>query len=207
MFYYISGKLALLDPGFAVVDAGGVGYKLSISQTTYSQLSHSGASENNVTLYTYMAVREDGIELYGFNSVEELDAYKLLITVSGVGPKAATSILSQLTPQRLTAAILNDDKRSISQANGIGPKTAARIILELKDKLAKVSFSADADDVTGAVNDLAASSGSNNRADAQEALIALGYSRNEAYNVLKTIDTSNMELDDIIRLALKKIMK
>ena len=207
MFYYISGKLALLDTGFAVVDAGGVGYKLSISQTTYSQLSHSGISANNVTLYTYMAVREDGIELYGFNSVEELDAYKLLITVSGVGPKAAISILSQLTPQRLTVAILNDDKRSISQANGIGPKTAARIILELKDKLAKVSFSADADDAASVTNDLAASNGSNNRADAQDALIALGYSRNEAYNVLKTIDTSSMELDDIIRLALKKIMK
>ena len=207
MFYYISGKLALLDPSFAVVDAGGVGYKLSISQTTYSQLSHSGISANNVTLYTYMAVREDGIELYGFNSVEELDAYKLLITVSGVGPKAAISILSQLTPKRLTVAILNDDKRSISQANGIGPKTAARIILELKDKLAKVSFSADADDAASVTNDLAASNGSNNRADAQDALIALGYSRNEAYNVLKTIDTSSMELDDIIRLALKKIMK
>lgn len=207
MFYYISGKLALLDTSFAVVDAGGVGYKLSISQTTYSQLSHSGTSANNVTLYTYMAVREDGIELYGFNSVEELDAYKLLITVSGVGPKAAISILSQLTPQRLTVAILNDDKRSISQANGIGPKTAARIILELKDKLAKVSFSADADDAASVTNDLAASNGSNNRADAQDALIALGYSRNEAYNVLKTIDTSSMELDDIIRLALKKIMK
>ena len=208
MFYYISGKLALLDPSFAVVDACGVGYKLSISQTTFSRLSHkaNGNSSEATTLYTYMSVREDGVELYGFDTVEELDAYKLLITVSGVGPKAAIAILSQLTPQRLTVAILNDDKKSISQANGIGPKTAARIILELKDKLAKASFTSDSDDSI-TLSDLAPAGGSNNRADAQEALVALGYSRNEAYNVLKTIDTSNMELDDIIRLALKKIMK
>ena len=208
MFYYISGKLALLEPSFAVVDAGGVGYKLSISQTTYSQLSHKSGntSGENTTLYTYMSVREDGIELFGFYSSEELDAYKLLITVSGVGPKAAISILSQMTPQKLTVAILNDDKRSISQANGIGPKTAARIILELKDKLAKASFTsteADGDFTDTAVG----ANNSDKRTDAQEALIALGYSRNEAYSVLKTIDVSNMELDDIIRAALKKIMK
>ena len=208
MFYYISGKLALLDPTFAVVDAGGVGYKLSISQTTYSQLSHklSTTSNENTTLYTYMSVREDGIELFGFYSVEELDAYKLLITVSGVGPKAAISILSQMTPQKLTVAILNDDKRSISQANGVGPKTAARIILELKDKLAKVSLTSDGGD--NELLDTAVSvNASDKRSDAQDALIALGYSRNEAYSVLKTIDVSNMELDDIIRTALKKIMK
>ena len=206
MFYYISGKLAYLDPTFAVIDAGGVGYKLTISQTTFSQLSKSTDEATDLTkLYTYMSVREDGVELYGFSSVEELDAYKLLITVSGVGPKAATAILSQLTPQRLTVAILNDDKKSISQANGIGPKTAARIILELKDKLAKVSF-ADSN-ISIEAEDFVASSGSNNLSDALDALIALGYSRNEANSVLKTIDTKNSELDDIIRLALKKMMK
>ena len=208
MFYYISGKLALLEPSFAVVDAGGVGYKLSISQTTFSQLSHKSGntSGESTTLYTYLSVREDGIELFGFYSTEELDAYKLLITVSGVGPKAAISILSQMTPQKLTVAILNDDKRSISQANGIGPKTAARIILELKDKLSKTSFTSNEAD--GDFTDtLVGTNNSDKRADAQEALIALGYSRNEAYNVLKAIDVSNMELDDIIRAALKKIMK
>ena len=207
MFYYISGKLTYLDPAFAVIDACGVGYKLSISQTTFSQLSNkTGDMSNDTTrLFTYMAVREDGIELYGFNAVEELDAYKLLITVSGVGPKAAMAILSQLTPHRLTVAILNDDKKSISQANGIGPKTAARIILELKDKLAKVSFTDDGDDSIS--ESQLTSGGANNRADALEALTSLGYSRNEANNALKSIDTANLEIDDIIRLALKKMMK
>lgn len=207
MFYYISGKLTYLDPAFAVIDACGVGYKLSISQTTFSQLSHkAGDISNDITkLFTYMAVREDGIELYGFNTVEELDAYKLLITVSGVGPKAAIAILSQLTPHRLTIAILNDDKKSISQANGIGPKTAARIILELKDKLAKVTFADDGDDLISEIQ--STSENSNNRSDALEALISLGYSRSEANNALKSIDTANLELDDIIRLALKKMMK
>ena len=205
MFYYISGKLAYLDPSFAVIDACGVGYKLTISQPTFAQLSKNGDSAENTKLYSYMAVREDGVELYGFSSVEELDAYKLLITVSGVGPKAAIAILSQLTPQRLTIAILNDDKKSISQANGIGPKTAARIILELKDKLAKVSFSDDDSNIS--VEDLRMPVNSNKLSDAQEALMALGYSRNEATSVLRSIDTASMELDDIIRLALKKIMK
>ena len=206
MFYYISGKLAHLEPSFAVIDACGVGYKLTISQTTFAQLSRGNdGSNDNVKLYTYMAVREDGVELYGFSSVEELDAYKLLITVSGVGPKAAIAILSQLTPQRLTVAILNDDKKSIAQANGIGPKTAARIILELKDKLTKLPLSDDSDSIS--TNDITSFASSNNRSDALEALIALGYSRSEANNVLKTIDTASMELDDIIRLALKKIMK
>ena len=206
MFYYISGKLAHLEPSFAVIDACGVGYKLTISQTTFAQLSRGNdGSNDNVKLYTYMAVREDGVELYGFSSVEELDAYKLLITVSGVGPKAATAILSQLTPQRLTVAILNDDKKSIAQANGIGPKTAARIILELKDKLTKLPLSDDSDSIS--TNDITSFASSNNRSDALEALIALGYSRSEANNVLKTINTASMELDDIIRLALKKIMK
>lgn len=208
MFYYISGKLAALEPSFAVVDAGGVGYRLSISYTTYSLLNHKANSEKNesTTLYTHMSVREDGVELFGFGTSEELEAFKLLVTVSGVGPKAAIAILSQMTPQKLTVAILSDDKKAISQANGVGPKTAARIILELKDKLAKVSFTGDDSNVEiiSATENIGAS---NKLSDAQEALIALGYSRNEAYNVLKTIDTSNMELDEIIRLALKRIMK
>ena len=148
MFYYISGKLAILDMTFAVVDAGGVGYKLTISQNTYASLPHTPDKTADVKLYTYMAVREDGVELFGFGSSDELDAFKLLITVSGVGPKAAIAILSQLTPQKLTLAICSDDKKAIAQANGIGPKTAARIVLELKDKLKKTSFSSDIEEIS-----------------------------------------------------------
>ena len=154
-----------------------------------------------------MAVREDGVELFGFDTTDELEAFKLLITVSGVGPKAAIAILSQLTPRKLTAAICSDDKKAIAQANGIGPKTAARIILELKDKLKKIGFATGED--FSDTEDLAVSDtfGASKLSDAQDALMALGYSRNEASAVLRTIDTNTLELDDIIRLALKKIMK
>ncbi len=210
MFYYISGKLSFLDPAFAVIDAGGVGYKLSISLTTYTALSNTTLSNTvqseNTLLYTHMAVREDGVELYGFSSNDELDAFKLLITVSGVGPKAAMAILSQMTPQKLSVAICSEDKKSISQANGIGPKTAARIILELKDKLSKAPIAGMPLDED--VAPIASSNMNYNKlTDAQDALVALGYSKNEAYSVLKTIDTEKYELDEIIRLALKKIMR
>lgn len=206
MFYYINGRLALLDGGCAVVDAGGVGYKLTISGTTFAALS--AEQKETVKLYSYMAVREDGVELFGFYSTEELDAFKLLITVSGVGPKAALSILSQLTPRKLTAAICSEDRKAISQANGIGPKTAARIILELKDKLKACGVSESLEGGSLSNVDTATSAPASGKlSDAQDALMALGYSRNEAQAVLRTIDVGTLELDEIIRLALKKIMK
>ena len=208
MFYYISGKLAKLDGSFAVIDAGGVGFKMTISKSTYYRLSGK-ENTSDVKLYTYMAVREDGTELFGFSSEEELSAFKLLITVSGVGPKAAISILSTLTPEKLALAICTEDKKAISQANGIGAKTAARIILELKDKL-KADGIGEAEDTS--VSTLGASVAqapdkSGKLSDAQDALTVLGYSRSEAARVLATIDTASLELDDIIRLALKKLMK
>lgn len=205
MFYYISGNLARLEPSLAVIDAGGVGYKMTVSYNTYANLSREQQTTNTVTvkLYSYMAVREDGIEMFGFFSEEELNAFKLLITVSGVGPKAAISILSQLTPSKLSIAICTEDKKSISQANGIGPKTAARIILELKDKL----NSQFADSDTDTEPQIEISSQSNKLGDAQNALTVLGYSRSEALSALKSIDTQNLELDEIIKLALKKLMK
>ena len=207
MFYYISGKLAHLDPSFAVVDAGGVGYKLTISGTTYADMPpHLTVQEPpTVKLFTYMSVREDGVELFGFSKEEELSSFKMLITVSGVGPKAAISILTQMTPQKLSVAICTDDKKAIAKANGIGPKTAARIVLELKDKLQKETvFDADTlDEVESFIDN----SSSSKRKDAEDALTVLGYSRSEAANALKPIDTEALELDDIIRLALKKLMR
>jgi Holliday junction DNA helicase RuvA len=207
MFHYISGKLALLEPTFAVIDAGGVGYKMTITQTTYSALPHRSDEAKTAQLFTYMAVREDGIELFGFATDEELDAFKLLITVSGVGPKAAISILSQLTPQKLYLAICTDDKKSIAKANGIGPKTAARIILELKDKISKSVNLQDSEAFSSVAEALPLETPSSKLSDAMDALMALGYTRNEAQSVLRSIDTDTLELDDIIRLALKKIMK
>lgn len=207
MFYYISGKLAKLDAAFAVIDAGGVGFKMTISKSTYYRIS-TKASGENVKLYTYMAVREDGTELFGFSTEEELSAFKMLITVSGVGPKAAISILSTLTPEKLALAICTEDKKAISQANGIGPKTAARIILELKDKLKADGINESENDTASPLSDIGgASKNTSKLSDAQDALVVLGYSRNEALKALQTIDTNSLELDDIIRLALKKLMK
>ena len=208
MFYYISGKLAHLDPTFAVVDAGGVGYKLSISGSTHAAMPHhlTVSEPPTVKLYSYMAVREDGVELFGFASEEELSSFKLLITVSGVGPKAALSILTQLTPQKLAIAICTEDKKAIAKANGIGPKTAARIVLELKDKLKQQAvFEGDEAISLDEATDLGGSS--SKRKDAEDALAVLGYSRSEASSVLRTIDTQSLELDEIIRQALKKLMR
>ena len=207
MFYYISGKLAHLDPAFAVIDASGVGYKLAISGTTHAAMPHhlSVNEAPTVKLYTYMAVREDGVELFGFISEDELSCFKMLISVSGVGPKAAISILSELTPTKLAIAICNDDKKAISRANGIGPKTAARIILELKDKL-KGQTAIDTDGEISA-EDFSSSTPSGKRKDAEDALTVLGYSRAEANSALRSIDTESLELDEIIRLALKKLIR
>lgn len=207
MFYYISGKLAHLDPAFAVIDVGGVGYRLTISGTTHSAMPHHLTTQEapTVKLYTYMAVREDDIELFGFHSEDELSSFKLLISVSGVGPKAAISILSELTPTKLAIAICSDDKKSISRANGIGPKSAARIILELKDKLKGQSFTDDSSSITA--EELTTSTPSGKRKDAEDALLVLGYSKSEVSNALRGIDTNSLEVDEIIRQALKKLMR
>ena len=207
MIYYVSGKLALLEPTFAVVDAGGVGYRFTITQTTYAAMPPHRSVETppTVRLYSYMAVREDGIELFGFATETELATFKLLITVSGVGPKAAMAILSHLTPEKFALAVCTDDKKAISKANGIGPKTAARVILELKDKLMKEAGGSDfatALPIAGATP--AAKSGK--LAEATDALMVLGYSRAEAMAAMKDMDIANMELEEIIRLSLKRLM-
>ena len=209
MFYYIEGKLAHLDYGFAVIDAHGVGYKMTITQTTYESMPphHSVSEAPIVRLYTYLAVREDGIELFGFASENELEAFKLLITVSGIGPKAAISILSVFTPDKLFMTILNEDTKAIAKANGIGAKTAARIVLELKDKVSK-SFadigSAPAKVGSPTVN---VPTGSSKLSDAQSALLVLGYTKSEVVAALRGVDISNKETDDIIRLALKNLSR
>lgn len=207
MFHYISGELAYASPNTAVIDVGGVGYKLTISGNTYESLPARHTSAPTVKLYTYMAVREDGIELFGFITETELSSFKMLLTVSGVGPKAAISILSLLTPEKFALAVCTDDKKTIAKASGIGPKTAARIILELKDKLSKETnidtSLASAVSAGGAV----AQTSSGKLAEAQDALMVLGYNRAEAQRVLASLDTQNMSLESIIKSALKQLMK
>ena len=206
MFYYISGRLAAATPSMAVIDAGGIGYKLTISENTYNSLPpHHTQDSPSVKLFTYLAVREDDIELFGFHSEAELSSFKMLLGVSGVGPKAAISILSLLTPEKFALAVCTEDRKTIAKANGIGPKTAARIILELKDKLMKET------DLSSAVNDSVGASApiptnSGKLSEAQDALMVLGYSRAEAQNVLKNIDTQSLGLEEIIKRALKMLM-
>ncbi len=207
MFYYIQGALVHLDPSFAVIDANGVGYKLTISGTTHDNMPpHLSVSEApTVKLYTYMAVREDGVELFGFGEESELKAFKMLIGVSGVGPKAAIAILSILTPEKFALAVCTNDTKAISKASGVGAKTAARIVLELHDKISKETSK---DTLLTAslptVNVGKANSGK--LSEAVEALVVLGYSKSEATSALSTVDP-NAELEDMIRLGLKKLMR
>ena len=154
-----------------------------------------------------MAVREDGIELFGFASESELEAFKLLITVSGVGPKAATAILSVFSPDKLFITIMNEDTKSIAKANGIGAKTAARIVLELKDKISKTYSESIPTTQSAASNLTSAPAGSSKLSDAQSALLVLGYTKSEIVASLRGVDISDKETDDIIRIALKNLSK
>jgi len=209
MFYYISGKLAHLETGVAVIDAAGVGYKLTISGTTYDAMppNRSVKEPPTVKLYTHMAVREDGIELFGFATETELSSFKMLISVSGVGPKAAMSILTLLSPEKFALAVCTDDKKTIAKANGIGPKTAARVILELKDKLMKEHAGEDMQAYSEASAAPIMGGKRGVLTEATDALLVLGYSRAEALNALKDLNTETGELEEIIRLALKKLVK
>lgn len=207
MFYYIKGTLAILDPLFAVVDAGGVGYKLTISTTTHNLLPNLYTNKDpQVKLFTHMAVREDGVELFGFYSHEELSAFKMLTSVSGVGPKAAMAILSIFTPEKFALAVCSDDTKAIAKASGVGAKTAARIILELQDKLMKETPS----EILANASTSTASKGvglpKSVTSEAQDALTVLGYTRSEAMQALQGIDMS-VGLEEIIKQALKKLMR
>lgn len=204
MFYYIKGKLVLNEDSRAAIDVGGVAYAMTVSANTQSAISSKTFNgETEVTLYTHLSVREDGIELFGFKDTDELNMFKLLTSVSGIGPKAAMALLSYMTPDGISLAICTDDKKSISKAPGIGPKTAARVILELKDKMNVRSSEISVVDTPAFVSP----QGSGKYNEAIDALTVLGFNRNVASDALKSIDVANLELEDIIREALKKLMK
>ena len=204
MFHYIRGTLAAIRQGFAVLDAGGVGFRLCVSDNTYQAISQKQNTE--VKLFTYLSVREDGMELFGFFTEAELELFQLLITVSGVGPKAAMAILSVFTPEKFALAVCTDDKKAIAKANGIGPKTAARIILELHDKMANAGdFGGESGTQVVFPGEL--QTAGNSLAEAQEALLVLGYNRTEILGVLRGLDTTAMSTEELIRAALKKLMR
>ena len=201
MFYYLYGTLEINDAGICVIDCGGVGYKLTTSLIT-SELLREKVGQK-VKLFTYLAVREDGIELFGFESNEERECFNKLITVSGVGPKAAMSILSIMTPDNFALAVCTEDTKAISKASGIGGKTAARIILELKDKL---SVDMGAATVKGSTRTAAVMPMSGNLTEATEALMVLGYDKNSVAGALSGLDPK-ADVGELIRAALKKLSR
>ena len=199
MFYYVNGTVAEIEAGLAVIDCSGVGYACATTNYTLSQLKKGERAK----LYTYLNVREDAMEMFGFASQSELRSFKMLIGVSGVGPKAALSILSSTTPQQLSMAVVMGDEKALTAAPGIGKKIAQRIILELKDKLIKEQGGFEAG--SGAA---AAMPAQNNTAgEAAAALAVLGYGSQEIAAALKGIDMDALPLEEIIRQSLKKMVK
>lgn len=198
MYYYVNGTVAEIGPNLAVIDCGGVGYACATTNYTLAQLKKGEKAK----LYTYLHVREEIFDLYGFASQAELSSFKMLIGVSGVGPKAALAILSSGTPDQLALSIVTGDEKALTGVPGIGKKIAQRIILELKDKLAKeqTSFSSD-----GPVPVIAAG-GANKAGEASAALAVLGYGTPEIAAALKGVDMEQ-PLEEIIRQALKKMVR
>lgn len=199
MFYNLKGTLTVSDVNFIVVECGGVGFKCFTTLNTVKQIGKIG---DTVNVYTYLAVREDAMDLYGFSSLAELDAFKLLITVSGIGPKAAVSILSELSPDKLAVCIASGDAKAITRAQGVGKKTAERVVLELKDKMGAIAVG----DVSDAVSSAASVSANSDSAEAVEALVALGYAQSDAAVVVGAMDKS-LSVDEMIRLGLKQLAK
>ena len=202
MFYYLNGTVAHVAPNLAVIDCGGVGYACKTTSHTLGALTVGKASK----LYTYLNVREDAMELYGFASESERNCFQLLIGVSGVGPKAALSILSSNTPEGLAMSIITGEEKALTSAPGIGKKIAQRIILELKDKLAKGQIA-----VSGAGESYGGTGVTvipeNKTSEASAALAVLGYSNQEITVALKGIDMDSLTLEQIIKQALKKMVK
>lgn len=200
MFYYVSGTVAHVEPYLAVIDCGGVGYAC---RTTNQSLSRLTAGETG-KLFTHLYVREEIFELYGFATEDELNCFRLLIGVSGVGPKAALSILSATTPEGLAMSIITGDEKALTVAQGIGKKIAQRIILELKDKLAKGQIAPKGESYGGTGVTVIPQ---NKSSEAAAALAVLGYSQSEVSLALQGVDVEALSLEDIVKQALKKMVK
>lgn len=198
MFYYLNGIVAETGPNLAVIDCGGVGYACATTNYTLSQLTKGEKAK----LYTYLHVREDIFDIYGFASQSELNSFKMLIGVSGVGPKAALAVLSSTTPNQLAMAIVTGDEKALTAAPGIGKKIAQRIILELKDKLSKEQSHFTVDNGTAPIPVQ-----TDKASEAAAALTVLGYSSQEISVALRGLDMSALSLEEIIRQALKRMLK
>lgn len=200
MFYYLNGTVAHIGPYLAVIDCGGVGYACKTTNYTLSSLKRGEKAK----LYTYLHVREELFELYGFATENELNCFQMLIGVSGVGPKAAQAILSSVSPERLATAIITEDEKALTGAPGVGKKIAQRVILELKDKLAKGQLNVSSgESYCGGVTVIP----ENKTSEAGAALAVLGYGPAEINEALKGIPMDDLPLEAIIKQALKKMVK
>lgn len=199
MFYSITGKVVYADVSSVAVSCGGVAFNCSATANTLKKI---GAVGETVTLYTYLNVREDALDMFGFYDKDELDCFKLLINVTGVGPKAALAILSQLTPGRLAVCVASGDTKSITAAQGVGAKIAQRVVLELKDKLKSYITSQNSEEID-AIN---AAEASDSGSEAVDALVMLGYSKSEAAAAVGRLDQS-LSSEELIKQALRLISK
>ncbi len=195
MLYYLDGVVSHMEPQLAVLDVGGVGFACRVSLQTQARLKKGEAAR----LFTLLHVREDAMDIYGFYDPEERSCYKMLTAISGVGPKAALSILSAVSPERLALAVLSGDERALLSASGVGKKLSQRILLELKDKMGKGQSQATAG-VSSAELPIAGK-----LSEAQAALMVLGYSPTEAAMALKDLDENALSVEQMIRLGLKNL--
>ena len=198
MIYSVKGEVVHTEANLAVIECGGVGYACRTTFTTLSKLKGIGSQAK---LYTYLNVSQDDVSLFGFYDQQELKCFRMLLTVSGVGPKAALSVLSDIPPEKFALTVATGDYKAKTKAKGIGAKTAQRIVLELKDKIAKEQLS-DASSVDFAAVSEAVSGGATGEAIA--ALVVLGYSQAEAATVISGLDSS-LSTEELIKQALKKI--
>lgn len=198
MFYSLTGKVTVIEESFVVLECSGVAFQC---MTTLNTISKIGRAGETATLYTHLNVREDALDLFGFYTREELACFRELISVSGVGPKAALSILSLLSPDKLALCISSGDVKTITKAQGVGPKLAQRVVLELKGKISSQLSSSSASAAEG----IAAAASSGSAAEAIEALVMLGYSRSEAAAGISKLDSS-LPVEELVRLALKSLI-
>lgn len=200
MYAYLKGKVSDITEESCIVEVNNIGYNVHISSTTAHELAGLG---NEVKVYTYTSVREDAIQLYGFTTQADLRMFKLLITVSGIGPKVALSILSAIDSDSIRFAVITGDVKTLSRAPGIGKKTAERMILDLKDKVDPDEYITGAPVAISSTSEISDKTANPMIKEAAEALTALGYSSSDALRAVKSVDiTDGMEIEDILKLAL-----
>lgn len=201
MISYIRGELVAVEKEKVIIDVGGVGYGIFMPESAMGLLPQMG---NEVKLYTYLNVREDAMQLFGFLTRDDLEIFKLLIGVSGIGPKGGLSILSKLTADDLRFAIMSGDSKAISAAPGIGKKTAEKVIIELKDKLDIEQILNPSDSETKSAIKMD-SSANEVQSEAVQALVALGYGSTESLKVVNKVNSENMTVEAVLKQALKNL--